>query len=125
MADERELKAREFERGRAQLFNVSAQKQQLQLQGASMKEALDELSKTKEKKVYKAVGNVLIQSDTAKVRKELQQKKDSVDLRIKTLQKQEDSLVNKLNKLKAEIESGGTVTTDVEAKTEKAGEKKK
>lgn len=106
MAEINESKVAEFERSRAQLFNVSAQKQQLQLQSMTMRQALDELGKTKEKKVFKAVGNILIQADTEKVKKELEEKKESVDLRLKTLQKQEDSLVNRLNKLKSELESG-------------------
>lgn len=106
MAEVNQSKVAEFERSRAQLFNVSAQKQQLQLQSMTMKQALDELAKTKEKKVFKAVGNILIQADTDKVKKELEEKKESVDLRLKTLQKQEDSLVNRLNKLKSELESG-------------------
>jgi len=96
----------EFERSRAQLMNISGQKQQLQIQSLTLKQALDELAKTKEKKVFKAVGNILIQSDTVDVKKEMKEKKESVDLRLKTVQKQEDSLVNKLNKLKSEIESG-------------------
>jgi len=108
MAEINQSKVAEFERSRAQLFNVSTQKQQLQLQSMTMKQALDELAKTKEKKVFKAVGNILIQSDTDKVKKELEEKKESVDLRLKTLQKQEASLVNRLNKLKSELESGGS-----------------
>ncbi len=99
-------KIAEFEQNRVQLLNVSGQKQQLQMQSMAMGQALEELAKTKEKKVFKAVGNILIQSDAAAVKKELKDKKESVDLRIKTLQKQEDSLVNKLNKLKSEIETG-------------------
>ncbi|MBN2067725.1 MAG: prefoldin subunit beta [Candidatus Diapherotrites archaeon] len=117
MVDERQAKAREFERDRSQLFTVSAQKQQLQLQNSSLKQALEELSKTKEKKVYKAVGNILIQAETGKVKKELEDKLESIELRIKTLQKQEDSLVNKLNKLKSDIESGQTA--DAAEKKEK------
>ena len=100
-----QAKLMEFERNRSQLMNVSAQKQQLQVQSMTLKQALEELGKTKEKKVYKAVGNILIQSDTSVVKKELSEKQKSVELRLKTVQKQEDSLINKLNKLKSEIES--------------------
>jgi len=106
MAEIDPAKIAEFERGRSQLFGISSQKQQLQIQSMTIKQALDELAKTKEKKVFKAVGNILIQSETAKVKKELQEKKESLDLRLKTMQKQEDSLMNKLNKLKSELESG-------------------
>lgn len=105
MAESKQAKMIEFERNRAQLLNVSAQRQQLQVQSITLKQALDELGKTKEKKVFKAVGNILIQEDTATVKKELKEKKESAELRLKTLQKQEESLVNKLNKLKSEIEA--------------------
>ncbi|MCX6798482.1 MAG: prefoldin subunit [Candidatus Diapherotrites archaeon] len=99
-----ESKIVEFERNRIQLLNASGQRQQLQMQSAAMEQALEELEKTKEKKVYKAVGNILILSETGKVKKELKEKKEGNDLRVKTLQKQEESLVNKLNKLKADLE---------------------
>lgn len=95
----------EFERSRMQLMNITMQKQQLQAQSKVLQEALDELKNTKEKKVYKAVGNILILSDTKKVEKDLKGQKDSVDLRAKTMQKQEDSLIDKLNKLKSQLES--------------------
>ncbi len=124
MVEDTEAKIRDFERSRSQLLTVSAQKQQMQMQSNSMKQALDELAKTKEKKVYKAVGNILIQTETSKAKKELQEKKESVDLRIKTLQKQEDSIVNKLNKLKSELESKNAAT-DVVAETAKEEKQKK
>lgn len=94
----------EFERNRNQLLSISSQKQQLQFQASALKNALDELEKTSEKKVYKAVGNILIQAPVTDVTKELKENKESTDLRIKTLQKQEESLVAKLNKLRREIE---------------------
>ena len=106
MAEINQGKMAEFEKNRAQLLNISAQRQQLQVQSMTLKQALDELEKTKEKKVFKAVGNILIQSDTGEVKKEVKAKKESADLRLKTLQKQEESLINKLNKIKSEIESG-------------------
>ena len=76
MAEETQQQLVEFEKARAQLVNVSAQKQQLQLQSNSITQSIDELSKTKEKKVFKIVGNILVQSDTEKVRKELEERKE-------------------------------------------------
>ena len=94
----------EFERNRSQLMNVSGQKQQLQMTVATLTKAIEELGKTTEKKVYQAVGNIMILKDAKEVKKELTEQKESMDLRVKTLQKQEDALIDKLNKLKAEIE---------------------
>jgi prefoldin beta subunit len=120
MAEDIQAKAMEFERNRNQLLNVSAQKQQLQMQNSALGNSIEALGKSKEKKVYKAVGNILIQVETADTKKELQEKKETIELRVKTLQKQEDSLVNRLNKLKSEIESAQSnlsSSTEDKAKT--------
>jgi prefoldin beta subunit len=105
MAENIQKLVMDFEQNRNSLLNVSSQKQQMQIQSKIMEEALEELGKTTEKKVYKIVGNILILSETAAVKKELSENKEATDLRVKTLQKQEDSFVDKLNKLKSEIEA--------------------
>ncbi len=92
------------------------------MQSNALGSALDELKETKKKTVFKAVGNILIEKDTAKVKKELEEGKEAVDLRIKTLQKQEDSLVNRLNKLKSKIEES-TETPEGEEKQKKKKKK--
>lgn len=94
----------EFERNRNQLLNVSSQKQQLQFQSNALNASLEELKKTSEKKAYKAVGPIMVLCDVKDLQKELGEQKESADLRVKTLQKQEDTLIEKLNKLKAKIE---------------------
>ncbi len=99
-------KIQEFETLRQQLLSISQQKQQLQAQKTINDSALKELEKTKAKEVYKAVGNFLILLDKKDIEKELKEKQESLDLRIKALQKQEDKLVDKLNKLRSEIEGG-------------------
>lgn len=104
MEQELQQQLLEFEKSRQQLASVSAQKQQLQLQGQAIQQAIEELGKTKEKKVFKAVGNILFPSETSKAKEELEDKKESVDLRLKAVQKQEESLVNRLNKLKSQLE---------------------
>lgn len=95
----------DFDKNRRQLISVTAQKQQLQMQTSGVNASIEELEKTKEKKVYKAVGNILVLSDASKVKGELKEQKESLELRIKALQKQEDTVLDKLNKLKAKIES--------------------
>ena len=95
----------EFERSRAQLGAIENQLQAITMQQQVLEEALKELRDTKEKKVYKAVGNILVLSDVKKVEKETQDQKETLDLRLKTVKKQEEATLDKLNKLKAEIES--------------------
>lgn len=96
--------AAEFERTRSQLMGVSAQKNQLQAQSEVLEKTIEELSKTKEEKVYKAVGNIVLLTDTKLALKEVKEQKESVDLRFKTVDKQESTIIDKLNKLRMEIE---------------------
>ena len=95
----------DFERSRVQLSAIEQQNQQLSMQAGMLEEALKELKDTKEEKVYKAAGSILILSEVKKVQKELEEQKETVDLRSKTVKKQEESLIDKLNKLKSEIET--------------------
>lgn len=112
MAVDMQQTLQDFEKSRADLMSISSQKQQLELQNRMVDETLEVLDKTKEKKVYKAVGNIMVLSDRAGVEKELKEQKETLSLRVKTLQKQEDTLINKLNKLKSDIESAqGTPTS--------------
>jgi len=95
----------EFEKNRQLLANVSAQKQQLKVQSGILKVSLEELKSTKEKTVLKVVGNILISKDTKEMEKEVKENQEIVDLKIKTLDKQEEITLKKLNSLKAQLES--------------------
>lgn len=95
----------EFERSRAQLAAIESQSQSMGLQLQVLEDALKELKETKEKKVYKAVGNILILSDVKSVEKGLAGQKETLELRQKTVKKQEEATLDKLNKLKVEIEA--------------------
>lgn len=97
----------EFQKTRNQLMAFSSQKLQTQAQISSISAALEELKGSNEKKVYKATGAILIQKDTEQVRGELEEEKKGLELRLGTLQKQEESSLNKLNKLKGKIEKAG------------------
>jgi prefoldin beta subunit len=95
----------EFEKQRQLLMNMGMQKQQMQMSVAGIDRALEELDKTKEEKVYIAVGNILIQKEKKLVEKDLKEQKETTQLRLKTVEKQEESTLMKLNKLKMDIET--------------------
>ena len=107
----------DFERNRQMLGNVSMQKQQFAMQSEMINASLEELEKTKEKSVYKAVGNILVPKGVDEMKKELKEKKESVDLRLKTLEKQEENLLKKLNSIRSKVE-GVAEKADAEDKEE-------
>ena len=94
----------EFEKNRQFLASVSSQKQQYSIQNEIIEESLKELAETKEDKVFKVVGNILVQKNVKDMKKELEEQKESVGLRLKTLEKQEETVIKKLNSIKAKVE---------------------
>jgi len=87
-----------FEQG---LQNLLMQKQQFQLQLAEIDSALKELGTTKES--YKIVGNIMVSAKKDELEKDLKEKKEVVELRIKSLEKQETQIKEKASKLQEEI----------------------
>ena len=81
--------------------NLSLQKQNFQLQLAEVDSALEELSKAE--KAYKIVGNIMVASDKEEMKKELESKKEVLSLRIKTLEKQENSFREKASELQKKV----------------------
>jgi len=103
--EEQRVMILEFERNRQMLAGITAQKQQVSIQLEMINASLEELGKTKEKTVYKVVGNVLFPKDAKEMEKELSEKKESTELRLKTVEKQEENTVKKLNSLRAKLEA--------------------
>jgi prefoldin beta subunit len=104
MADIRE-KITDFERQRQTLAGLGMQKQQLEASVNGLSNSLQELDKTTEEKVYKAAGPILVLRDKKEVKAELGDLKETQSLRIKTLEKQEKNLIEKLNALRVQIEA--------------------
>ncbi len=95
----------EFEKQRQMLMSVSMQKQQLQTSINGLEVSLKELENTKEEKVYKVAGSILVSRATKEVKKELEELKENQSLRLKTMDKQEKGLMEKLTTLRTQIES--------------------
>jgi prefoldin beta subunit len=92
---------------RMQLQVITQQRQQIELRINEIEEALEELNKTEAKTpIYKSVGAILIKAKgKQQVVKELQQNKESLDLRRNTLEKQEGRTQEKLNELQSKVQN--------------------
>lgn len=115
----------EFERNRQMLGNLSAQKQQLQMQAEVYKASLEELKDTKEKTVMKVVGNLIVNKDKKEMEKEIKDKVESIELRVKTMDKQEELTMKKLTALKSQIEGAVADHAELSETKEKKSAKKK
>ena len=76
------------------------QKQQIQAQLMEFESALEELGKTE--KAYKIVGNIMVSTEKDVLKKDLEEKKNIFDVRLKALENQENKLKEKAKKLREE-----------------------
>jgi len=84
------------------LQNFLAQKQTFQTQLLEIDNALKELNSTKEDS-YKIIGNIMIKDKKENLVKELQSKKEIVELRLKSLDKQETKIKDKAEELQKKV----------------------
>lgn len=84
------------------LQNLLLQKQAFQMELAETNAALKEIKNAGDE-VFKIVGQLMIKSDKKETEKELEKKKELLDLRTKTIEKQETSLTEKVEKLRQEF----------------------
>ena len=92
--------------GQLQMFEQSlqsflGQKQQFQVQLVEVESALGELENTD--KAFKIVGNIMVESDKNELKADLQSKREMLELRIKTMEKQETQVRERASKLQSEI----------------------
>lgn len=78
------------------------QKQTFQTQLIEVDNALEELDKSKGK-TYKIIGNVMISAEKEDLKKDLDNKKEVLNLRIKNIEKQENQLKEKASNLQSEV----------------------
>ena len=81
---------------------LSSQKQNLQAQLLEVENALEELFKSKDK-VYKIVGSIMVLAEKTNLEKDLNSKKEIIDLRIKNFEKQENKIKEKMNQVQQEV----------------------
>lgn len=84
------------------LQNVLLQKQAFQLEVNETKNAEEELKKTSGE-VFRVLGQIMIKSNKTDLEKELKDKKQLIELRLKTLEKQETTLTATLEKLRNDL----------------------
>ena len=81
----------------------SMEKQNFQIEANEIENALSELSKSEE--VYKIINGLMIKSQKESLSKDLNERKKVLDIRINAIEKQEKSSQQKIDTLRAEINS--------------------
>lgn len=77
------------------------QKQQFQTQTVEIDSALKELPTSE--KSYKIVGNIMVAVDKDKLKNDLEDKKERIELRLKSIEKQEQKMREKADSIQKEV----------------------
>jgi prefoldin beta subunit len=84
------------------LHNLSFQKQAFQLELSETMESLNSLQSSGEE-VFKIIGQLMIKTNKKKVQEELANKQKFLELRVKSIEKEEDSLAKRVVSLREEL----------------------
>ena len=104
LTENTQKKIRELQNLEQNLQSFLAQKQAIQSELNESINALQELEKTDDE-VYKITSNIMIKSTKEALKKELEEKKRILDIRVTSIEKQERSLEEKIANFREEISS--------------------
>jgi prefoldin beta subunit len=102
LTKETQEKIQELQLLEQNLQNLLMQKQAFQMELNEVENAYSEVAKTKDE-VYKITGQVMLKANKEEVEKELKEKKDILNLRVKSIEKQENSFSEKLEKIREQV----------------------
>ena len=84
------------------LQNLLLQKQAFQMELSETQSAAKEIESSDDE-VFKVIGQLMIKTDKSKIKEELSNKEKILDLRMKAIEKQENSFMEKLGILRDEL----------------------
>lgn len=99
---EAQKKIQEFQILDQNLQNISMQKKTFEMERNETNSALDEIKSSGED-VFKIIGQLFIKTEKEKISKELEEKKKLIELRIKSLERQEKDLIEKIESIREEV----------------------
>ena len=101
-------KIRQFQELQQQARILSTQKFQFDAQQKEMKNSLEELEKAETTEVYKAIGQIIIKSEKPKLISEIKEKLETLDLRMKAIEKPKKKTVDRLHEFQLQLETALT-----------------
>lgn len=101
VSKETEEKIKQLQLAEQSLQALLGQKQGLQIQLLEMESALKELGKTAE--AYRIIGNVMVLAEKQDLQAELSSRKETIELRVKSIDRQESATRDKAAAMQKEV----------------------
>jgi prefoldin beta subunit len=97
-----EIKLQEMQILEQNLRNLLLQKQAFQMELTEVQNALKEIEISGDE-VFKIVGQLMIKTDKEKMKEELKNKEKILEIRVKSLEKQETAFTGKLEEVREQV----------------------
>jgi prefoldin beta subunit len=95
----------QFQQLQQQAQALMTQRQQLELLLKETEHALEELQRLPaDAVVYRSVGGLLVRADKKEVEQRLSEEKETLDLRVKTVARQQDRVIERLREMQEKLD---------------------
>ncbi len=95
----------EFQLYQQQMQSLLIQKESLKLQDLEIDKALEELNAAQQKTAYKITGSIMVSKSVEDLKKELQETKETLDVQLKSMEKAEQKINDKLKELQEKLQA--------------------
>ena len=95
----------ELQNSNQQLQTIVMQKQALMIQNKEAEKALEEIEKCRDEDIYKSVGPILVRTSKETMKKELLEEREETELKLKSLEKQETRIRQKMKTIQEKFQS--------------------
>ncbi|MBR9705659.1 prefoldin subunit beta [Candidatus Pacearchaeota archaeon] len=102
MDKETQEKIQELQAIEQNLQSILMQKQAFQMELGETDNAITEIAKSNDD-IYKLVGQIMIKAKKDEIQSDLEKKQDLLNLRLKSLEKQEESFSKQSEEIRAEV----------------------
>ena len=102
-ADDPNAIVAQFQIMQQQLQNVLIQKESLRVNIMEIDRAVEELEKSKDGTAYKITGAIMVKKPAEDIKKDLEDTKEALNVRMTSLKKSEKQLTNRLNELQEKL----------------------
>jgi prefoldin beta subunit len=103
LTQEQKTMVAQFQLYQQQMQNVMLQKESMRIQQMEVDRALQELKNTKQASAYKITGNIMISKPDDELRKELDEAKEEIGVRLKSIEATESKFNDKLKELQEKL----------------------
>ena len=93
----------EFQHYQQQMQSLLMQKESMRMQSLEMEKALEELNSTTQKSAYKITGGIMVSKPVENLKQELDETKEAIDIKMKSVEKMEEKISLKLKELQTKL----------------------